>query len=154
MEKYLRKDNLSYKIVCDKKILNDFFKMENITPTNAQNKVIQDILKDLSSGKNMSRLLEGDVGSGKTLVAVAAMIATINSRNVSGEINTPLQVVYLAPTDILAKQIFENCIRFFSHHDIEIGYLSSKETLKYPSKITDNDGNKTYTKISRPQLIK
>ena len=152
-EKMLRLDNLSYKIKVDNNILKDFFKKENITPTNAQNKVIKEILNDLSSGNNMSRLLEGDVGSGKTLVAVAAIIATINNKRDNKKIGTPLQVVYLAPTDILAKQQFENCIQFFQNHNIEIGYLSSKETLKYPSKILEN-GKQVATKISKTQLLK
>ena len=152
-EKGLRQDNLSYKISINDKVLKDFFKKENITPTGAQNKVIREILNDLSSGKNMSRLLEGDVGSGKTLVAVAAMIATINNKRDDNKIGTPLQVVYLAPTDILAKQQFENCIHFFQNHNIEIGYLSSKESLKYPSKILEG-GKQVPTKISKPQLLK
>lgn len=138
----------AYNISINKKELEDFYKREKINPTRAQLKVIEEILKDFKRNTPMQRLLEGDVGSGKTLVAAAATLATIN--NNKDKIGTPLQTAYLAPTEILARQQFESFIKYFKHTNISIGYLSGKEAFKFPSKI---DNNK-YTKISKPQLVK
>ena len=69
--------------------------------TNAQKKVIKEIRKDLGSGQQMNRLLQGDVGSGKTIVAL--MIMLIASDN-------GFQSCFMAPTEILAKQHFQSII--------------------------------------------
>ncbi|MSQ15072.1 MAG: ATP-dependent DNA helicase RecG [Dehalococcoidia bacterium] len=67
--------------------------------TRAQDKVLREIMDDLSSGYPMARLLQGDVGSGKTVVAAAAAIAAVDSGR---------QAVIMAPTEILAEQHFRN----------------------------------------------
>ena len=67
-------------------------------PTNAQNRAIDDITKDMASENRMNRLLQGDVGSGKTLVAFMALIAAVEAGG---------QGVMMAPTGILAQQHFE-----------------------------------------------
>jgi ATP-dependent DNA helicase RecG len=67
--------------------------------TKAQQRVLREIVNDLRSDKPMNRLLQGDVGSGKTVVAVAAMLLTV----VSG-----FQAVIMAPTEILAEQHYKN----------------------------------------------
>lgn len=140
----------AYIINNQKKIIAEFYKKENITPTNAQERAVKDILIDLESGRPMQRLLEGDVGSGKTLVAAIASLVTINSKRDNKQIGTPLQVAYLAPTEILAKQQFESFIKYFEHTNISVAYLSSKEAFKFPSKIYHDQ----YTKIAKTQLIK
>ncbi|MEI6479175.1 MAG: OB-fold nucleic acid binding domain-containing protein, partial [bacterium] len=75
--------------------------------TKSQNRAISEILKDISKTYPMSRLLEGDVGSGKTAVAATIAYGTV-STNPKGESYGSLQVAYMAPTEILAKQHFES----------------------------------------------
>lgn len=87
------------------------------SPTNAQVRVTQDIEKDLMQNYPMMRLVQGDVGSGKTLVAaLAALIAIDNGK----------QVALMAPTEILAEQHAENFRRWFAPLGIEVGWLAGK----------------------------
>lgn len=113
-------------------------------PTGAQTKAIKEILADFKKGPPMTRLLEGDVGSGKTLVAAATAFSVVRNN---------LQVAYMAPTEILARQHFASFIEYFSHLNISIALITGKECLKFPSKISVGD-NKQATHISRNQLLK
>ncbi len=125
--------------------------------TRAQNRVITDILDDLASGLPMSRLLEGDVGCGKTAVAAVAVYAVANNKP-EGRKSGNLQTAYMVPTEILAKQQFNSFIEFFTMDDrndigcrsMEVGLITSSGCYKFPSK-TDK---KKPTKISRAQLLK
>jgi ATP-dependent DNA helicase RecG len=96
--------------------------------TNAQNRVLNEIKKDMQLDRPMQRLLQGDVGSGKTVVAtIAAMIA----------INSGWQVAFMVPTEILAKQHYENIkaqILKFSQK-IHIAMLTSSLATKKKQKI-------------------
>ena len=82
--------------------------------TNAQRKAIADILSDFKKGQAMSRLLEGDVGSGKTAVAAVAVYAVATTRPNNQNFGS-LEVAYMAPTEILATQHFESFIKYFSY---------------------------------------
>lgn len=135
--------NRSYKDL-DKFISNFPFK-----PTNSQEKSIKDILKDFSNEYAMSRLLEGDVGSGKTAVAASTSYAVISSSLIDDK-SANLQVAYMAPTEILAKQLYESFILYFKDFNINIGLLTSKECRKFPSKVNKD----SWTKISKSQLLK
>ncbi len=76
--------------------------------TNAQNQVLQEVRADLTSGRPMNRLLQGDVGSGKTVVAIlAAAIVTHHGA----------QAAIMAPTSILAEQHYQNILRMLSETD-------------------------------------
>ena len=96
--------------------------------TGAQHAAIKHILHDLEQDVPMSRLLEGDVGSGKTAVAAVAAYATIMNRpfKVAKTLDDTrvkqtfgsLQVAYMAPTEILATQHFESFIELFRHTGI------------------------------------
>lgn len=97
----------------------------------------------------MSRLLEGDVGSGKTAVAAVTTYATVASRPKGQNFGT-LQVAYMAPTEILARQHFESFIQYFKHMPINIGLITGNGCRKFPSKI-NKDG---WTDISRTQFLK
>ncbi len=141
------KHSKSYKINKNPKELKDFIKSFPFKPTEAQLNAIDQILNDLSKQEPMGRLLEGDVGSGKTFVAAVCCHEIIKNKADNGQI---LQVAYMAPTEILAKQHFESFIKFFKNTNIEIGLLTSKGCKKFPSKTnTDNS-----TDISRTQLLK
>jgi ATP-dependent DNA helicase RecG len=98
----------------------------------------------------MSRLLEGDVGSGKTAVAATTAYAVATSRPEADKDWGNLQVAYMAPTEILAKQHFESFIEYFQHLPIQIGLLTGSGCMKFPSKVDDTKP----TKISRAQLLK
>jgi ATP-dependent DNA helicase RecG len=129
--------------------MQEFVDAFPFSPTHAQLHAIEAILKDMGSGSPptggplgpMSRLLEGDVGSGKTAVAAAAAYAVVASG---------LQIAYMAPTELLAKQHFESFIKFFEHFPINIGLITGSGCYKFPSKIN----REKFTNISRAQLLK
>ncbi len=89
--------------------------------TTAQEKAIKEILHDLEQTKQMNRLLQGDVGSGKTVVAAMAMyLAYLNN----------CQSVFLAPTEILAEQHFTNISKLLSPFGIKVGIVTGSKKLK------------------------
>ena len=131
-------------------LADQFMERIPVTPTNAQVRAINDILADLESGeKPMARLLEGDVGSGKTLVAAATAYAVVNSRPPERKSGT-LQVAYMAPTEILAAQHFQSFIEYFKHLPINIALMTGSGCKKFPSKVSPDKP----TDISRAQLLK
>jgi len=88
-----------YALSTDEALLQRFFKALPFELTDAQKRAIREIHGDLSSPRPMSRLLQGDVGSGKTVVALAAILTTITNG---------LQAAIMAPTEILAEQHYKN----------------------------------------------
>ncbi len=127
----------------------------DITPTGAQTRAIEEIATGLAAAHPMARLLEGDVGSGKTLVAAAAAYAAITSRP-QGRASGTLQVAYMAPTEILAAQQFETLTEYFHHLPISIGLITGSGCKKFPSKTARRtpNGRPSATAISRTQLLK
>ncbi len=117
--------------------------------TEAQRKTINHVLSDFKSGHPMSRLLEGDVGSGKTAVAAAVAYAVTTSRP-KGQTFGTLQTAYMCPTEILAQQHFESFIKYFKHLPINIALITGTGCRKFPSKVNPNG----WTDISRAQLLK
>jgi ATP-dependent DNA helicase RecG len=91
--------------------------------TEAQKRVMKEIRKDLGSGRQMNRLLQGDVGSGKTLVALMSMLIALDNG---------FQACIMAPTEILANQHFQTISKFLKGMDIKIDLLtgSSKKTTR------------------------
>jgi ATP-dependent DNA helicase RecG len=83
--------------------------------TNAQKKVIREIRADVGSGHQMNRLLQGDVGSGKTLVALMIMLIAMDNG---------FQSCLMAPTEILATQHFDTLTRFMQGMDVVVGLLT------------------------------
>ena len=118
-------------------------------PTGAQERAIADILADFGKSHPMARLLEGDVGSGKTLVAATTSYCVVNSRPPGRESGT-LQVAYMAPTEILASQHFQSFIAYFKHLPINIALMTGSGCKKFPSKLKPDEA----TDISRAQLLK
>ena len=99
--------------------LKKFTDQLNFQLTQDQKNAILDILKDLQKGKPMNRLLQGDVGSGKTIVAAIAALMTVNNN---------YQVALMAPTEILAEQHFRTFTQLFKDFDITIGLITSTTT--------------------------
>ena len=130
-------------------IVTDFIERFPFSPTSAQLKAMEDIMTDFRSGKAMSRLLEGDVGSGKTAVAALAVYSAIMTRPAGKDFGA-LQAAYMAPTEILAKQHFESFIKYFTHLGVSVGLITGSGCRKFPSKV-DPGG---WTTISRAQLLK
>lgn len=108
--------------------------------TDGQKKAIWQILKDLEKNRPMNRLLEGDVGSGKTVVATAAALNTVKAG---------FQVALMAPTEILAKQHFQEVSKLLRKFNVNIALLTGKED-KFISKKLRND----IVEISRKKLLK
>lgn len=83
--------------------------------TNAQKRVVKEIRRDTATGHQMNRLLQGDVGSGKTLVSVLAMLVALDNG---------FQATMLAPTEILANQHFQTVLEFLEPMGVKIGLLT------------------------------
>jgi ATP-dependent DNA helicase RecG len=121
----------------------------DIEPTAAQVRAIGEILGDFSLPHPMARLLEGDVGAGKTLVAAASAYAVVTARPPNRASGT-LQVAYMAPTEILAEQHFQSFVEHFAHLPINIGLITGSGCKKFPSKVARGKP----TDISRSQFLK
>ncbi|MEK7117027.1 MAG: ATP-dependent DNA helicase RecG [Patescibacteria group bacterium] len=148
-EKYIAQKEKSFTIQKKEKEMKEFIKTFPFPLTRAQNKSIEAILNDFKTGHPMSRLLEGDVGSGKTAVAATASFAVVSTPPPDRKFGN-LQVAYMAPTEILAEQHFESFIEYFAKYKLPVGLITGSGAKKFPSK---SDREKS-TKISKPQLLK
>lgn len=122
---------LAHPITNFSKKINEFLRSLPFTPTTDQLNVINEVLGDLQSDTAKQRLVQGDVGSGKTLVAMAAAVATAAANK---------QAVILAPTTVLAAQHFNNFQKLLSPLNIECQLVSShiktdKRNKKTPAPI-------------------
>ena len=141
----------SYRLNIAHEDINDFMSRFPFKPTQSQTDAINTILNDFQKDKPMSRLIEGDVGSGKTFVAATVAYATIKNRPAGQDFGN-LQVGYMAPTEVLATQLFENFVEYFKHTGISIGLITGSGCRKFPTKIAS--AQKPWTEISRTQLLK
>jgi ATP-dependent DNA helicase RecG len=102
--------------------LNNFYKNNLPFPlTGAQKRVIKEIRKDTASGKQMNRLLQGDVGSGKTLVAIMCMLIALDNG---------FQACLMAPTEILASQHYETFTKMLSGMNLRVELLTGSTKKK------------------------
>ena len=101
--------------------LSDFYAALPFSLTGAQQRSIGEILADFSRGTPMNRLVQGDVGSGKTMVAAAAAFCAIRNGH---------QAALMAPTEILAEQHFASLTRLFAPLGITVGLLTGSMTPK------------------------
>ncbi|MFW7395446.1 ATP-dependent DNA helicase RecG, partial [Vagococcus fluvialis] len=108
--------DLGKSIMYDVKVLKEFIKTLPFELTGAQKRVVNEICADLRSQEHMHRLLQGDVGSGKTIVAAIALYAVVSEG---------LQGALMVPTEILAEQHMESLTDVFSKTDVKVGLLTS-----------------------------
>jgi len=128
----LREEALPVEV--NRKALADFIASFPFPATKAQLHAIDAIVADFEKTHPMLRLLEGDVGSGKTAVAAATAYLVATSLP-KGRIAGTLQVAYLCPTEILAKQHFSTFVSYFRDHPIPIGLITGSECRKFPSRV-------------------
>jgi len=102
----------------DAELMKEFTKSLPFNLTDSQKQCSYQILKDLEKPFPMSRLLEGDVGSGKTVVATMAALSAVKNG---------YQVAFMAPTEILAKQHFKSIINLLGNFKVSVALLTSKD---------------------------
>ncbi len=96
--------------------------------TNAQKRVLKEIRLDMGSGRQMNRLLQGDVGSGKTLVALMSMLLAIDNN---------FQTCIMAPTEILAQQHYQTFINLLEPLNLNIAILTGSSKVKQRKQILE-----------------
>ncbi len=124
--KLVRQEKFKGQVFSDTNVLTKFYKEHlPFDLTEAQKRVIREIYADMKSGKQMSRLLQGDVGSGKTIVAFICTLLVISS---------DAQVALMAPTEILAQQHYANLKKYADLMGISIALLtgSVKKSKRKP----------------------
>ncbi len=113
--------------------------------TNAQKKVIKEIHSDFISGKQMNRLLQGDVGSGKTITSLLVMMIAIDNG---------YQCCLMAPTEILAIQHYNSISKFLKNINLQVELLTgSTKTAKRKQLLEDTKNGKTSILIGTHTLI-
>lgn len=117
-------------------VLQQFLDALGFELTGAQQRVSSEVAADLSTTSPSMRLIQGDVGSGKTVVAAAAMLAAVGAK---------VQTVLMAPTELLAEQHFKTLRTWFAPLGIEVGWLASKTPTKQK--------NKTLADLASGQLL-
>jgi len=128
--KVIRQEKYRGQIFNDASLLTEFY--NNHLPfslTDAQKRVIREIYSDLRSGHQMNRLLQGDVGSGKTMVGFISMLLVIGSGS---------QCALMAPTEILAQQHFKNLSKYAAAMNIPIALLTGS-TKKSERRVLHED---------------
>lgn len=124
--KLVRQGKFKGMVFSDTTILTQFYKEHlPFDLTNAQKKVVREIYTDMKSGKQMNRLLQGDVGSGKTIVAFISILLAIGG---------DAQAALMAPTEILAQQHYANLKKYADKMGIPIALLtgSVKKSARKP----------------------
>lgn len=101
---------------------NDFYTTKlPFKLTNAQKRVVREIRQDMRTGRQMNRLLQGDVGSGKTLVALLAMLIALDNN---------FQTALMAPTEILAQQHFKSITELLGDSNVQTKILTGSTSQK------------------------
>jgi len=112
-----------------------FYNALPFTPTNAQKRAIDEAARDMASDSPMNRLIQGDVGSGKTVIAAACCYMTWSAG---------YQSAFMAPTEILAKQHYQSLSKLLEPLGIQVGILTGSMTAK--------NKRETYEKLSLGEI--
>lgn len=125
--KLIRQDKFKGQVFNDAALVTDFYNQYlPFSLTDAQKKVIKEIYSDLKSGKQMNRLLQGDVGSGKTIVGFITILLAVGGR---------AQCALMAPTEILAQQHFKNLKKYADSMKVPIEILTGSTKKSARKKI-------------------
>lgn len=114
-----RKTDPAAKITYDQKLIDKFISHLKFKLTDSQSKVVSEILDDMKRPLEMNRLLQGDVGSGKTVVSAIAILAAISAHK---------QAAIMAPTEILAEQHADTFAQMFDGLNVNIALLTGATT--------------------------
>ncbi|MEK7568103.1 MAG: ATP-dependent DNA helicase RecG [Patescibacteria group bacterium] len=128
----------SFSFDADLEFLKKEFSRLPFELTQAQKKALWEILKDFKKPHPMNRLLQGDVGSGKTIVAALAALAIAKENK---------QNAFMAPTEVLARQHYATFKKFFSDFDKGVGLITGGEAIVFY-------GDNLETKVKKQELIK
>jgi len=120
-----KKKNKSFKSIISNEILENL----SFQLTKSQKDVLKEINLDLKSNTRMFRIIQGDVGSGKTIVSLLSIANVVESKH---------QCALMAPTEILAKQHFDLAKKIFVNTKIKIGFLTGKTEIKKRRKIIND----------------
>ncbi|BCJ85134.1 ATP-dependent DNA helicase RecG [Effusibacillus dendaii] len=112
----------------DDRLWSDYEKRLPFALTEGQTQVMQEILQDMRQPHPMNRLLQGDVGSGKTVVAFCAMYAAVRAG---------FQAAMMVPTEILAEQHYESAVRLFAGSEVKVGLLTGSTRDKERKELLD-----------------
>ena len=116
--------------------------------TDAQRKAAWEILSDLENNQPMSRLLEGDVGSGKTIVAVIALLNTVLNNQ---------QAALMVPTEILARQHYETVSKLLSGFGVKVGLVTRTNKLmsndKFPINVKCQNSNVKKSELNTARIV-
>lgn len=141
-EKFFKKDCLSYIIKPSQKIAKSHLALLPFKLTKGQSNVMDSITADMESRHPMSRLVEGDVGSGKTALALLSSLLCIETTVKVGKLEKRLQAAIMAPTEVLASQHFETFTKtlkdFCLENNLHIALLAKNTGKIFPSKIDRN----------------
>ena len=133
LRKRKRNENIVAKNFPQKKsLLKEFLNTFPFELTNSQVKVLNEIKKDLSHPLPMSRLLQGDVGSGKTIIAMASLLIVIEKN---------LQGAFMVPTEVLAEQHYKNLLKYLNPLLVSVELLTGNTTQKKRKEILSNLNN-------------
>lgn len=127
-----RRTVLTAKALCNRANVEGFIKTLPFSLTRAQNRVIEEILSDMQNVRVMNRLVQGDVGSGKTIVAAIAMLVAADSG---------AQAAMMAPTEILAQQHYQSIRGYLEKMGVKISLLTGSMSPKQKLAVYDEIKN-------------
>lgn len=128
----IKKINKGFSYEIKRHLLTPFKQNLGFEFTSSQKRVINEIFKDMQSSSPMTRLLQGDVGSGKTVVAISALLLAVENN---------YQGVFMAPTEILAEQHFITFTKFLKNLAVKFALLTSKTPKKEKDEIIKKVAN-------------
>lgn len=119
LEKMRSKTQKNAGAIIERDFSEEYFSHLPFSPTGAQRRAVKEAMRDMMSGRQMNRLLQGDVGSGKTAVAAALVYSTAKNS---------MQSALMAPTEVLAEQHYKTFLKLFEGCSINVELLTGSDT--------------------------